>query len=142
MTRAAAKYPEEIAAREDSLYAKSEAKPAKSRAKGIHRSARKTTRLRERVRNAKKLSDDGVLDALVAIRSGNHSLRSEAKRLGVSHVALLKRVKNVEKLLGYHPDELDKAIIRSALATGVPGMLRRLSDIIGRTQAELLEAVR
>jgi transposase-like protein len=144
MTRAAIKNPEEITGRAsaDSYCATSEPKCAKSRVKGIQRSARKSVRLRNRIQNARKISDDDVLDAMGALYGGNSSVRGEARKLGVSHVALLKRIKSIEKRMGYHPSETDKTIIRAVVATGAPGALGRLCEIMGRTRAELLEAVR
>jgi len=65
-----------------------------------------------------------------------------ARILGVSHVALKKRIVSPEKGDGYHPDETDKAIVRAVMRAGIQGGLGRLSDYTGWTAIELLEAVK
>jgi hypothetical protein len=92
-------------------------------------------------RKPRKLSDDAALAASKAIEGGN-SVRAEARALGVSHVALLKRIKQLQAADGYLPDELDKALIREVLDAGIQGGLGRLSDWTGWTRVELLEVVR
>ncbi len=135
------KNPEEITARESGLYAESGPKCAK--AHGQKRAAKGSSvdPVLVSTKNVGELSDIQVLRAAERVQAGN-SVRAVAKSLGVSHTALNKRLKKFSEENGYCPDELDKAIIRAALATGLPGVLGRLSDILGWTRIEILEAVK
>lgn len=126
----------------DSLYGKISSNHAESNGASVIAGSVFTKRSKATRPNARKLSDADALRAANAIDAGS-SLRAEAKALGVSHVSLFHRIKLLsERTNGYAPDELDKALIHAVLAAGIPGLLDRLSDIVGWTRVELLEVVR
>lgn len=91
--------------------------------------------------NASILSDSAVLEAVERVRGGV-PIRTLSRELGVSHTTLRKRMEKFLLSDGYQPDDLDRVIIRAVLDTGIPDAIGRLSDIMGWTRIELLEAAR
>lgn len=89
--------------------------------------------------NAKKAPDEAVQGAAIAIENGS-SLRREAGNLGISHVALQKRIRQLSVLRGFGEfDSTDVAIILAVAGAGIPGGLTYLADFMQCGLVDLME---